>query len=209
MGHSPRQLPEGWAWTRVDQITVHVEYGSSAKTDEDPAGVPVLRMGNIVDGQLVLNELKYLPATHEEFPKLLLRKGDLLFNRTNSPELVGKTAVFHGAPERCSFASYLIRAHLADGVEPDFIAAYINSGHGRNWIRSVVTQQVGQANVNGTKLRQLAVPLPPPAEQRRIVAELQRSVSLIEGVRSMSDDNCARAVNLRQGTLAKLFSQHS
>src|SRR6185437_2120857 len=106
-------------------------------------GVPVLRMGNIVDGDLDLTTLKYLPDSHEEFPRLLLRPGDLLFNRTNSPELVGKTAVFKGRPEKCSFASYLIRVRLASGCMPEFVSAFINSVFGRKWVKSVVTQQVG------------------------------------------------------------------
>jgi len=82
------ELPEGWVWATVGQLACLVEYGSSAKTSDVSGGVPVLRMGNIVDGELRFDELKYLPANHDEFPKLYLNPGDLLFNRTNSPELV-------------------------------------------------------------------------------------------------------------------------
>src|SRR5574340_964880 len=173
------ELPEGWVWATVEQLACLVEYGSSAKTNGDPSGIPVLRMGNIVEGELRLDELKYLPANHDEFPKLLLKPGDLLFNRTNSPELVGKTAVYADSPKECSFASYLIRVRLVDGAVPKLLTAYINSSHGRNWVKSVVTQQVGQANVNGTKLQALSVPLPPAGEQHSIVAELERRLSII------------------------------
>jgi type I restriction enzyme S subunit len=97
-----RELPAGWCWATVDQLAHEVRYGTSAKTQEEQEeGVPVVRMGNIVDGFLDLTELKYLPASHDEFPDLLLQPGDVLFNRTNSAELVGKTAVFHGQREPC------------------------------------------------------------------------------------------------------------
>jgi type I restriction enzyme S subunit len=77
-------LPKGWTWATVKQLSTLVQYGSSAKTHEDAVGVPVLRMGNIEDGRLQLDSLKYLPKNHDEFPELFLREGDILFNRTNS-----------------------------------------------------------------------------------------------------------------------------
>jgi type I restriction enzyme S subunit len=182
-----------------------VEYGSSAKTSEADAGVPVLRMGNIVDGNLDLSTLKYLPDSHEEFPRLLLRPGDLLFNRTNSPELVGKTAVFNGRPEKCSFASYLIRVRLASGCMPEFVSAFINSAHGRRWVKAVATQQVGQANVNGTKLQNLLIPLPPIVEQERIVSELGRRLSVVGHVAASIDAKLQQAATLREATLHSQF----
>src|SRR5690606_6999959 len=105
-------------------------------------GVPVLRMGNIVDGRVVADDLKYLPADHSEIPRLLLEAGDILFNRTNSAELVGKTAVYTGHPNPCSFASYLIRVRTLPGTNPHYVSAFINSPHGRDWVASVVSQQV-------------------------------------------------------------------
>jgi type I restriction enzyme S subunit len=128
-------------------------------------------MGNIHEGELRLGDLKYLAASHEEFPSLLLKPGDVLFNRTNSPELVGKTAVYRGQPSPASFASYLLRLRFGH-YEPSLFSHYLNSSFGRSWIGSVVSQQVGQANVNSTKLRALELPVPPLAEQRRIVAKL-------------------------------------
>ncbi|AVO42495.1 restriction endonuclease subunit S [Simplicispira suum] len=198
-------VPEGWAEASVEQISQLVEYGSSSKTSDDLTGIPVLRMGNIFEGELRFDELKYLPSDHEEFPKLLLKDGDLLFNRTNSPELVGKVAVFRSKPTNYSFASYLIRVRTLAGALPEFLAAYINSSFGRQWVKSVVTQQVGQANVNGTKLQALSVPLPPFPEQTRIVAEVDRHLSIIREVEAEVDTNLKRAQALRQSTLAKAF----
>ncbi|MBK6277671.1 MAG: restriction endonuclease subunit S [Gammaproteobacteria bacterium] len=199
------ELPEGWVWATVGQLACLVEYGSSAKTSDVSGGVPVLRMGNIVDGELRFDELKYLPANHDEFPKLYLNPGDLLFNRTNSPELVGKSAVYAGSAKECSFASYLIRVRLVDGAVPKLLAAYINSSHGRRWVKSVVTQQVGQANVNGTKLQALSVPLPPQGEQLRIASDVERRLSILRATEAQVDSNLQRVVRMRQSILGSLF----
>jgi type I restriction enzyme S subunit len=199
-------LPKGWTWASVEQLSTLVQYGSSAKAHEEAIGVPVLRMGNIEDGRLRLDSLKYLPKNHDEFPELFLREGDILFNRTNSAELVGKTAVYKGKPTPCSFASYLIRVRLAQGCAPDLLAHFINSVFGRAWIAQVVSQQVGQANVNGTKLQALAVPLPALAEQQQVVAEVERRLSVIDELEAAVDANLTRADRLRQSILARSFS---
>lgn len=180
-------LPHGWASATVDQLAVGVQYGSSAKTSADLDGVPVVRMGNIVDGRLDLDDLKFLPNDHDEFPALLLADGDLLFNRTNSPELVGKTAIARTLPEECSFASYIIRVRFAAEMLPEFVSYFINSPFGRRWVRDNVSQQVGQANVNGTKLRALTVPVPPTSVQENIVGEVTRLFAVGDDLRKSLD----------------------
>lgn len=114
--------------------------------------------------------------------------------------------MFVGSLQKFSFASYLIRVRLVQGVEPNFLAAFINSAYGRNWVKSVVTQQVGQANVNGTKLQALAVPLSPEAEQHRIAAEIDRRLSLLRETEAQVDANRQRAERLRQSILSRVFS---
>jgi type I restriction enzyme, S subunit len=200
------KLPKGWVWATIEQLATKVQYGSSAKTNEHSSGVPVLRMGNIFEGQLKLDELKYLPKNHPELPDLLLKKGDLLFNRTNSPELVGKTTVYMGKPKPCSFASYLIRVKMADGIRSNFVSFYINSVYGRKWIKTVVSQQVGQANVNGTKLQALLIPLPSDTEQQKIIEEVESRFSVTEEIEAAIEINLKRAERLRQSILKEAFS---
>jgi len=130
----------------------------------------------------------------------------LLFNRTNSAELVGKTAVYRGTPDPCSFASYLIRVRMRPEYSSDFLSYYLNSAYGRQWIASVVSQQVGQANVNGTKLKALEIPNPPLVEQTRIVAEVERSLSVAEELETLVEANLQRAGRLRQSILEKAFA---
>ena len=200
------ELPMGWIWATIEQLLTKIQYGSSRKTNEDINGVPVLRMGNIVEGKIDRNNLKYLPKEHDEFPELLLKKGDLLFNRTNSRELVGKTAVYTGIPNPCSFASYLIRVRFSPRIESLITAHYINSVYGKNWIMSVVSQQAGQANVNGTKLKLLAVPIPPEREQQVLVEEVERRFSVADDVERTIAVELKRAEQLRQSILKKAFS---
>ncbi|MBI5409882.1 MAG: restriction endonuclease subunit S [Nitrospirae bacterium] len=201
------ELPKGWVWATIEQVSNNVQYGSSSKTSvRSFGGTPVLRMGNIVEGKLTFNNLKYLPKNHAEFPGLLLIRDDILFNRTNSPELVGKTAVYHGHSEPCSFASYLIRVQVVPLLIPEIISYYINSSYGRNWIKSVVSQQVGQANVNGTKLQALAIPIPSVKEQGKVVEEVERRLSVAEEIEVEIETNLKRAERLRQSILKKAFS---
>ena len=200
-------LPDGWCWATVDHCSSLIQYGSSAKADGGSSGVPVLRMGNITaDGGLFLDDLKYLPNEYEAFPGLLLEPGDLLFNRTNSAELVGKTAVYSGIPSRCSFASYLIRVRLLEGVDPAIVAFALNGGFGRTWIMRVVNQTVGQANVNGTKLASFAFPLPPAAEQGAIVEIVDVQLSIIDRLEADLAAKMKSVQGLRQSILKQAFS---
>jgi type I restriction enzyme S subunit len=198
------ELPSGWAWASIDQVGSLVQYGTSAKCSGNDSGVAVLRMGNIQEGRLDYGALKFLPHSHGEFPELLLRPGDVLFNRTNSAELVGKTAVFDGVVSPCSFASYLIRLRLCE-VRPHYLSYFINSAFGRHWITMVASQQVGQANVNGTKLKRLTFPLPPLAEQNEIVRRAEFTLAEAEVLRGEIGHARLEASRVRQAILASAF----
>lgn len=196
---------ETWRQTTLGEVATEVRYGTSAKASENSNGVPILRMGNIVEGNLTLETLKFLPRKHREFPQLYLRAGDVLFNRTNSPALVGKTAVYRGVPSPCSFASYLIRVRLAADCLPDFLAHTINSHLGRSWIQTVVSQQVGQANVSGSKLKAFAFRLPPVVDQQLLIAEIDRRLSLADATDRAVTTGLAKAKRLRQAILKRAF----
>lgn len=198
------EIPTSWRWVSVDQVIAVAQYGTSSKTSDNADGVPVLRMGNVQNGELDWTNLKYLPSDHDEFPDLLVSTGDVLFNRTNSFELVGKSAVFRGNPAPVSFASYLIRLRCS-GIAPDLLVRYLNSPIGRAWIGRVASQQVGQANVNGTKLKSLGIPLPPVGEQ----AEMNRLLTLAFARADRLESEAVRARTLldrlESSILAKAF----
>lgn len=199
------ELPQGWCWALIGTFIRKIQYGTSDKANEDTFGIPVLRMGNIVDGQLDFSKLKYLPKNTPGLDNLILEPGDLLFNRTNSAELVGKTAIYRKNYPTASFASYLIRVQPHSEISPDYISYCINSTYGRQYIKSVVSQQVGQANVNGTKLANMPVPLPPSLEQQRIVAEVERRLSVVQELEQAIAANLKRAGRLRQAILRQAF----
>jgi len=150
-----------------------VQYGDSSKAIEEDNGAPVLRMNNLKDGDWDLSELKYTTLDEDKRSKYRLERDDLLFNRTNSKELVGKCAVFREAGE-WYFAGYLIRVRVADQDDylPEFLARFLNSDVGRVQIDQVSRQIIGMANVNAEEIKALLVPKPPPCVQAAMVADL-------------------------------------
>jgi type I restriction enzyme S subunit len=157
-----------------------IRYGLSRRGEhvKFDGSVPIIRMGNIRDGEIELYNLQYVQE-NAETDRFLLDDGDLLFNRTNSPELVGKTAVFR-AGGRAVFASYLIRVKLnTDLVVPEFVALWLNSSWGRRWAEAVKSDGVSQSNINASKLGDVSVPLPTLHLQRRCVEAIRTSRSRI------------------------------
>ena len=180
---------KGWIEKQLKSYVVDDCYGTSEKASDDNTGTPVLRMGNIQNGRLALQDIKYLHLSDKNRERLLLKKGDILVNRTNSAELVGKCAVFD-LEGQYAFASYLIRLRLdLARADPKLVAWYINSPTGRAYMFSQRKQMTGQANVNATKLKALPIALPEVREQRRIVAQLdcvQRKIDEIVILQSES-----------------------
>lgn len=177
---TPFRLPSKWVWTRLGPLTEIVEYGTSEKAFSNPMGIPVFRMNNIEAGRVLHSNLKYVSPTIKDLPRLFLKTDDLLFNRTNSYELVGKTGIFKGETDQFTFASYLIRIRLVESlICPDYVNLAMNADYFRaTQINSQVTQQCGQANFNGTKLANALIPLPPLEEQKRIVAKVDQLMLL-------------------------------
>ena len=146
---------------RLEQLINEIQYGiSESLSEEDNSGIPVLRMNNLQDGKLDLSDLKYYPAKCGELDKFILNKGDVLFNRTNSFELVGKVSLFN-EDGIYSFASYLIRIEVDKSkLDPRFLNFYLNSSIGLSKIRKYRTPGVSQSNINATNLKKVPVPLP-------------------------------------------------
>lgn len=198
------ELPASYALATLGEACLALEYGTSKRCEAGPDELPVLRMGNIQKGELDWSDLKFASGD-DELERLMLQDGDLLFNRTNSPELVGKTAVFHG--ERpASFASYLIRVRFAKEIaHADFVHYWISSAAGRAWARAVKTDGVSQSNINGTKLAMMPLPLPPIDEQHEIVRRVKSLLRVAEEVLSRMQDASRRIERSSQAVLAKAF----
>lgn len=170
------QLTEDWRdihstnkmarWVSLEDVASKLSYGSSAKSS--PSGsVPVLRMGNIQDAKLDWNNLVFT-SDIKEIEKYQLLTGDVLFNRTNSPELVGKTAVYKG--ERPAiYAGYLIRVRCSADLLPDYLNYCLNSPAGRDYCWQVKSDAISQSNINARKLAAFQFELPSIEEQAEIV----------------------------------------
>ena len=180
-------LPLTWKWVRLGAISESIEYGISHKADSLARNIPVYRMGDIQNGELRNDNLKYVPREIDDLPGLFLQPGDILFNRTNSTELVGKAAIFRGPPDTHTFASYLIRVRLPkEFVNPEYINLCFLSPYFRaTQIAPELTQQCGQANFNGTKLANTLFPLPPKSEQVRIVLKVKELMEIVTRLETM------------------------
>ena len=172
----PFDIPERWKWVSVGSVCVNIQYGSSQKSSAT-GKVPVLRMGNIQNGRLVWDKLVYT-SDDEEIAKYPLQYNDLLFNRTNSKELVGKTAIYK-SEFPAIYAGYLVR------VTPllmcsDYLNYVMQSQFYWSYCQTVRSDAIGQSNINAEKLKRFVFPLPPLAEQKRIVAKLEEILPLCE-----------------------------
>ncbi|WP_159110198.1 restriction endonuclease subunit S [Dietzia psychralcaliphila] len=178
---SPATWIDRWPMGTIGDITESTQYGTSEKSGPDGT-TPVLRMGNITtDGRLDTSDLKYMNLSEADREKFTTRRGDILFNRTNSPDLVGKTAAVRN-DEHFAFAGYLIRLRLVDEFEPDFVSGYLNSAYGKVLLRSMCKSIVGQANINAKELRRIPIALPPAAVQREyrdVVSQVERHAALL------------------------------
>ena len=175
---APFEIPANWEWVRLGDVASDFQYGSAEKSQVE-GKVAVLRMGNINrQGQIDYGDLVYT-SNDAEIAKYLLNKNDVLFNRTNSPEWVGKTAIYKGEIPAI-YAGYIIR------IRPHFNSDYLNylmcSDYERNWSKEVKTDGVHQSNINAQKLIAFAIPLPPLAEQQRIVAKIEEAFAEIEAI---------------------------
>ena len=198
------QLPKSWAWEKLGWMTCGVEYGTAAKSMKSGT-VPVLRMGNIQNAKFDWTDLAYT-SDDDEIAEYLLHDGDVLFNRTNSPELVGKTAIYRG---KCPaiFAGYLIRVNqICTIVESQYVNLFLNSDVARQYGNSIKTDGVNQSNINGTKLSNYPFPYCSIEEQREIARILEKTLSLLDDTEADISQELQKADALRQSILKKAFS---
>ena len=204
------ELPEGWVWGTVEQLLARSEYGTSVKCSYEATGFPILRIPNIVAGEIDPTDIKYATQPVKIDSETSLAKGDVLMCRTNgSVRLVGKTAVVHSDLEPYhGFASYLLRFRLMETeFIPKWFHIYSKSQLGRAFIEQNAASSAGQNNVSLTLIHTMPIPLPPLAEQRRIVADVERRLSVVQQTEAAVEASLARAERrLRQSILKQAFS---
>jgi len=186
----PFELPSNWEFSRIVDASLFTEYGTSQKAFEGADGVPVLKMGDIQSGKVLHGGQKVVPLSIDDLPNLFLEYGDVLYNRTNSAELVGKTGMFEGDSGSYTFASYLIRIRCHfESITPQYLTLSMNTPvFRRTQIDPHVKQQCGQANVNGTLMKSMIVSVPPLPEQHRIVAKVDELMALCDQLKARLAD---------------------
>lgn len=176
------QIPMGWTWAKLSDFAHASSYGTSVKCSRDSSGIPVLRIPNIRSGRIDLSDIKCATTVLDLSDDEFLDIGDLLVVRTNgSEDLIGRAAmVGEPLPDRCYFASYLIRFRIVANAElRRWIALYFESPIARAWVRKNIASSAGQYNISQTALMRMPIPIPPELE---MIAGL-RLFREIDGVR--------------------------
>jgi type I restriction enzyme S subunit len=202
------ELPEGWAYTSLDTLSWDSAYGTSEKCSYENTGFAVLRIPNVQNGTLNLDDLKFASPSLSLSVNEAVASGDMLVIRTNgSKSLIGRAAVVLTPPPRAlGYASYLIRFRLLE-VEsiPSWVSIVWQSPQIRSWVEAHAATSAGQHNLSMTTLATAAIPLPPLPEQHRIVAEVDRLLSIAREAEAEVEANLQRAQALRQATLTRAF----
>ena len=166
----PFEIPETWAWARLRDICFDLRYGTSNKSSLT-GDIIVLRMGNIQNGEIDYSDLVF-SSNQKDNEKYRLEPMDILFNRTNSREHVGKTGIYRGEYPAI-FAGYLVQIKPIH-INPEYLNIVMNSEYERNYCKDVKYDGINQSNVNATKIGHFLIPVPPINEQKRIVESINR-----------------------------------
>lgn len=195
-------LPERWQFVTLSKLCESFDYGTSAKSQ--PIGdVPVLRMGNIQNGEIDWSDLVY-SSDPEEIRKYSLNSMTVLFNRTNSPELVGKTAIYRGE-RQAIFAGYLIRANHCDVLDPEYLNYCLNTSDAKEFCQRIKSDGVSQSNINAQKLGTFEVPFCSIEEQKEIVRRVNVIFKLVGQIEARYQRAKPMVDKLPQSILAKAF----
>ena len=202
------ELPEGWVWASVMQVA-EVQGGIQKQPKRAPANnaFPFLRVANVLRGTLNLEQVHEIELFPGELEKLRLVSGDLLIVEGNgSPAQIGRMATWKGEIEDCVHQNHIIRARPHSGITSQFVESYWNSPAGSLRVMLVASSTSGLYTLSVRKVNDLPVPLPPFAEQHRIVAEVERRLSVVQQAETVVGASLKRAGRLRQSILKQAFS---
>lgn len=205
---SDRALPKGWRWVKLGEVCENVQSGF-ASGQRDPEGVIQLRMNNLdTRGNFVWDDFIRVPASHQAVAQFRLELNDVLFNNTNSKELVGKSALFTGHAEDVVFSNHFTRIRTCpDALSPSFLAAWLNQQWLMGVFASICNSWIGQSAVKPTKLLSLEIPLPPLPEQKRIAAILNEQMAAVERARKAAAARITAVNSLADAYLNRIFSR--
>nr|WP_228056897.1 restriction endonuclease subunit S [Tychonema sp. LEGE 07203] len=195
-------LPESWRYIALEKLCDSFQYGTSAKSLAS-GKVPVLRMGNIQNGEIDGSDLVYT-SDEDEIEKYKLKIGDVLFNRTNSPELVGKTGIYRGE-HQAIFAGYLIKINNTQELDSEYLNYCLNTGYAKEYCWRVKTDGVSQSNINAQKLGKFELPFCSLEEQREVVRRINSLFLVANRLKQNYKEAKAYLDQLDRSILAKAF----
>lgn len=194
---------ESWEEKTIGEICSSLKYGTSKKSSDD-GEVVVLRMGNLQNGEIDWSNLAYT-SDEEDIKKYLLKSGDVLFNRTNSPELVGKTSIYRGEIPAI-YAGYLIKLDYEKNiVVGDYLNYYLNSSKAKEYYMQVKTDGVSQSNINAKKIGEFEIPLPTLPEQDEIVRLIDDLLARERAAQQAAEQALASIDLMKKSILARAF----
>lgn len=202
------ELPNGWTWTSLDQLLSNMRNGYSKAPKADD-GVPILRISSVRPLSVNLDDVRYLEGEPEDYEKYLIEPGYLLFIRYNgNPGLVGACGAVPQLDQPYAHPDKLIRGEVADHetVMPRYLEIALNMGPSREHIQNRVRTTAGQAGISQGDLYSCPVPVPSPSEQKQIVNEVERLLSVADDAAATAEREHTRAERLRQSILKQAFS---
>lgn len=206
MTKSERPLPKGWRWARLGDVIAEAQPGF-ASGERDPEGVIQLRMNNVdTRGHVLWDEFIRVPADQKAIAKYELKSGDVVFNNTNSVELVGKNALFRGHSEPVVFSNHFTRLRVVpDQLEPGYLAMWLLAQWQVRIFENLCNRWIGQSAVKNEKLLALEIPLSPLPEQQRIAAVLNEQMAAVEKARAAAEAQLAAIEQLSEALLRRAF----
>ncbi|HDZ9228219.1 TPA: restriction endonuclease subunit S [Vibrio cholerae] len=179
----PVTNPKGWEIVTIGDLLLSANYGTSEKASTEKKKYPVLRMNNITyEGNWDFSSLKYMDMSEDDEDKYLVESGDILFNRTNSKELVGKTAVYREATPM-AYAGYLVRARCNELAHPEYISSFMNSRFTKKTLQSMCKSIVGMANINAKEFQKISVAKPPIELQQEFARRVEAIRAEVEATK--------------------------
>lgn len=164
---------KGWEVKKLGEVCESVSYGTSNSSTEN-GEYKYLRMNNITySGHIDITDIKYIDISDDEYEKYVVRKGDILFNRTNSKDLVGKTALFN-FEEEMIIAGYIIRVRVnQDSIIPTFVVKWLNTPLMKSYFKNICKGAVNQSNINSKELKNIPISIPPLPLQRQFASKIE------------------------------------
>lgn len=190
-----------WQEKTIDELCTSLKYGTSKKSNPE-GSVVVLRMGNLQNGEIDWSNLMYTDDK-DDIEKYLLKKGDVLFNRTNSPELVGKTSIYRGEYPAI-YAGYLIKLDYGKDIIGEYLNYIMNSTKAKHYCYTVKTDGVSQSNINAKKIGAFEIPVPTIEEQQEIVNILDKIFIKYDKIKDLQAQ-IDKIEFLKKSILAKAF----